>query len=148
MGKLLLAANRLPMPKLLLNASALSPDDVRWSYYLAHVYRLQGESQKAASYFERALQSRRDDVAALVWLGSVYLDQGRPVDAGSLFSRALALDSRVAAARVGLGRVALAARDYAGAIEHSKPPWRSTPARQAFTTRWRRVSRRRTERAR
>ena len=118
LGKLLLAAESFAdAESCFLNAAALSPADVRWSYYLAHVYRLQGESQKAASYFERALQSRRDDVAALVWLGNVYLDQGRPVDAGSLFSRALALDSRVAAARVGLGRVALAARDYSGAIE-------------------------------
>jgi tetratricopeptide (TPR) repeat protein len=40
------------------------------------------------------------------------------VEAGPLFSRALALDARVAAARIGLGRVALAARDYARAIEH------------------------------
>ena len=118
LGKLLLAAESFAdAESCFLNAAALNPADVRWSYYLAHVYRLQGESQKAASYFERALQSRRDDVAALVWLGDVYLDQGRPMDAGSLFSRALALDSRVAAARVGLGRVALAARDYSGAIE-------------------------------
>jgi tetratricopeptide (TPR) repeat protein len=119
MGKLLLAAESFgDAEPCFLNASALNPTDVRWSYYLAHVYRLQGESQKAASYFERTLTLRSDDVAALVWLGNVYLDQGRSVEAGPLFSRALTLDSRVAAARAGLGRVALAARDYEGAIGH------------------------------
>lgn len=119
MGKLLLAAESFgDAEPCFLNASALNPADVRWSYYLAHVYRLQGDSQKAASYFERTLQLRRDDVAALVWLGNVYLDQGRSMEAEPLFSRALALDSRIAAARAGLGRVALAARDYKRAIEH------------------------------
>ena len=119
MGKLLLAAESFgDAEPCFLNASALNPADVRWSYYLAHVYRLQGESQKAASFFERTLQLRSDDVAALVWLGNVYLDQGRSVEAGPLFSRALTLDARVAAAQAGLGRVALAARDYQGAIAH------------------------------
>lgn len=119
MGKLLLAAESFADAEpCFLNASLLNPADLRWTYYLAHVYRLQGDSQKAASYFERTLQLRSDDVAALVWLGNVYLDQGRSVEAGPLFSRALALDSRVAAAQAGFGRVALAARDYKGAIEH------------------------------
>ena len=119
LGKLLLAAESFgDAETCFLNALALDSTETRWSYYLAHTYRLQGESQQAATYFERTLQTRPDDIAALVWLGNVYLDQGRPLEAGSLFSKALALDARVAAARVGLGRVALAARDYAGAIEH------------------------------
>lgn len=119
LGKLLLAAESFgDAEPCLLNAVELNSADTRWGYYLAHVYRLQGESLQAASYFERTFQKRPDDIAALVWLGNVYLDQGRSVEAGPLFSRALALDARVAAARVGLGRVALAARDYAGAIEH------------------------------
>ena len=119
LGKLLLATESFgDAETCFLNALELNPADSRWGYYLAHAYRLQGESQQASSYFERTLQTRPDDIAALVWLGTVYLDQGRPVEAGPLFSRALALDARVAAAHVGLGRVALAARDYAGAIEH------------------------------
>jgi tetratricopeptide (TPR) repeat protein len=119
MGKLLLAVESFSDAEAsLLNASELNPSDVRWDYYLAHVYRSQGESQKAANGFERVLKARPDDVAALVWLGNMYLDQGRPVEAEPLFSRALALDARVAAAQVGLGRVALAARDYPRAIEH------------------------------
>ena len=119
LGKLLLATESFgDAESCFLNALALNSTDTRWGYYLAHSYRLQGESQQAADYFERTLQMRPDDIAALVWLGNVYLDQGRPVEAGPLFSRALALDARIAAARIGLGRVALAARDYAGAIEH------------------------------
>ena len=119
LGKLLLATESFgDAETCFLNAVELNPTDTRWGYYLAHVYRLQGESQQAASYFERTLQMRPDDIAALVWLGNVYLDQGRSVEAGPLFSRALALDARVAAAQVGLGRIALAARDYAKAIEH------------------------------
>ena len=45
------------------------PDDVRWPYYLAHLYRLRNEPEKSATFFEQALQLRPDDVAALVWLG-------------------------------------------------------------------------------
>lgn len=101
-----------------LNAHALAPDDFRWSYYLAHVYRLEGESAKAATWFEQTLEVRPDDVAALVWLGEMYLDQGRPDAAGSLFSKALAKQPRAAAAQLGLGRVALEKRDYARAIDH------------------------------
>jgi len=121
MGKLLLAVESFSEAEAsFLNASELNPSDVRWDYYLAHAYRSQGESQKAATYFERVLKARPDDVAALVWLGNMYLDQGRPVEAEPLFSRALSFDAGVAAAQVGLGRVSLAARDYTRAIEHLK----------------------------
>ncbi len=119
LGKLLLAIESFGNAETcFLNTLALDSADPRWVYYLAHVYRLMGESQHAARYFERTLQVRPDDVAALVWLGNSYLDQGRSEEARAPFARALALDARVAAARIGLGRVALAGRDYAGAIEH------------------------------
>ena len=79
MGKLLLAVESFgDAEACFLNASELNPSDSRWAYYLGHVYRAQGESQKAAAYFERALKARPDDVAALVWLGNMYLDQGEP----------------------------------------------------------------------
>jgi tetratricopeptide (TPR) repeat protein len=119
MGKLFLAAEAFAESEpYFLNAHTLAPDDVRWSYYLAHVYRLEGESAKAARSFERTLELRPDDVAALVWLGNLYLDQGRPDAAGSLFAKALAKEPRAAAAQLGLGRVALAQRDYTRAIDH------------------------------
>jgi tetratricopeptide (TPR) repeat protein len=118
-GKLFLAAEAFSESEpYYQNAHALSPDDFRWSYYLAHVYRLEGESAKAAALFEHTLTVRPDDVPALVWLGNMYLDQGRPDAAGALFSKALAKEPRAAAAQLGLGRVALEKRDYTRAIDH------------------------------
>ncbi len=100
------------------NAAALAPDDYRWSYYLAHVYRAEGQSRKAAAAFERTLLVRPDDVAALVWLGEADLEQGRLDEAAARFTRALSLQPRTAAARYGMGRVALARHDPAAAIDH------------------------------
>lgn len=119
LGKLFLAADAFAEAEpCYLNAHTLAPDDYRWTYYLAHVYRLEGESIKAAAFFERTLATRPDDVAALVWLGDMYLDQGRPDEAEPLFSKALAKQPRVASVQLGLGRVALQKRDWAGAIDH------------------------------
>ncbi|MGH9145691.1 MAG: tetratricopeptide repeat protein, partial [Vicinamibacterales bacterium] len=118
LGKLLFAAESFAEAEpCFFNAHVLAPADARWSYYLAHAYRLQGESTKAAAFFERTLQLRPDDVSALIWLGNTYLDQGRLDDAGAMFSKGLAREPQ-AAARFGAGRVALAKHDYAGAIQH------------------------------
>jgi len=118
-GKLFLAAEAFAESEpYYLNAHALAPDDFRWSYYLAHVYRLEGEPAKAANLFEQTLKVKPDDVPTLVWLGETYLDQGRPDAAALLFSKALAEQPRTAAAQLGLGRVALEKRDYTGAIDH------------------------------
>jgi tetratricopeptide (TPR) repeat protein len=117
-GRLFLAAEAFAESEpYYLNAHALSPGDFRWSYYLAHVYRLEGESAKAATWFEQTLVVRPDDVAALVWLGEMYLDQGRPDAAEPLFAKGLAKQPRAAAAQLGLGRVALEKRDYTRAID-------------------------------
>lgn len=119
MGKLLMAAELYDAAEAcFLNAEALAPDQMRWPYYLGHVYKLTGESTKAAAAFERALRVRPDDVATLVWLGEAYLDQARPEEAETLFAKAQALQPTAVAARVGRGRAALATEDYAGAIEH------------------------------
>ncbi len=118
LGKLFLAAESYDeAERCFVNASALSADDYRWPYYLAHVYRLEGQPVRAAVFFERTLAVHPDDVAALVWLGDMYLDQGRPDDAAARFARVLSLQPRVAAAHHGLGRVALARHDPAAAIE-------------------------------
>ena len=45
------------------HAQALASGDVRWTYYLAHVYRLEGQSARAASLFENVLRTQPDDVA-------------------------------------------------------------------------------------
>jgi tetratricopeptide (TPR) repeat protein len=99
------------------NAQTLAPDDIRWPYYLGHLYRSQGQPGRAVESFARALTLRPSDLPTLIWLGRLYLDQGRPADAAPLFSKALALSPRSVAALAGAGRVALEQRDYATAVQ-------------------------------
>jgi tetratricopeptide (TPR) repeat protein len=119
MGKLFMAAelNDAAEP-CLLNAAALLPDDPRWSYYLAHLYRRKGDLVKAATYLEQTLSATPDDATAWWWLGSVYLEQGRFDEAEAGFSRASALRPGALSSVYGLGRVALARSDYAHAVEY------------------------------
>jgi tetratricopeptide (TPR) repeat protein len=119
MGKLLMAAQYAePAEACFLNAQTLDPSEFRWPYYLAHLYRKQGELEKSRSLFERAIQLRPDDVSTLVWLGNVYLDQGMPDAAEPQFSKALSLDDRSLSARYGLGRAALAKNDSRRAVTY------------------------------
>jgi tetratricopeptide (TPR) repeat protein len=119
MGRLLLAAQlRDPAETSLLNAQALEPRDMRWSYYLGHLYRERGDIPNATAAFERALQSAPDDAATMIWLAEGALDQGRPEVAAPLFEKALSLQPRSAAAQYGLGRTGLARKDYARAVQH------------------------------
>jgi len=118
MGNLLLAAEYLDAAEpCYLNAHALAAGDMRWPYYLGHVYRTRGESEKASQAFERALEIAPADLAALVWLGNVYLEQGKADAAERLFTRALALQPRSVAALAGQGRAALASRQFARAVD-------------------------------
>jgi tetratricopeptide (TPR) repeat protein len=115
MGNLLLAAEYFEAAELCyLHAQALAPNEVRWPYYLGHVYMTRAEPAKAIAAFQRALALRPADAAALVWLGNVYLDQGQPELAEPQFAHALSLQPRMVAALFGLGRAALAKRDYRG----------------------------------
>jgi tetratricopeptide (TPR) repeat protein len=119
MGRLLLAAEYFVAAEpCFLNAQALVPDDMRWAYYLGHVYRLLGDTLKSTTAFERARALRPEDEATLVWLGKTYLDSGRAQEAEPLFSKALSLNSRSAASLYGLGRVALGEREYKRAAEY------------------------------
>jgi tetratricopeptide (TPR) repeat protein len=118
-GTLLLAAEyRQAAEPYLLNAQALDPMEIRWPYFLAHLYRLRGESANAIVWFERSLQLQPDSVATLVWLGDAYLDQGRPADAEPLLMKVLSQQPRSVPALFGLGRVALARQDYGRAIDY------------------------------
>jgi tetratricopeptide (TPR) repeat protein len=128
MGKLLMASEyRDAAEPCFLNAQALMPSEIRWPYYLAHLYRLRNEPEKSAVFFETTLRLRPDDVPALVWLGGVYLVQGRPEPAEPLFTKALTLQPRLGAALFGLGRVALAKRDYARAVTHLEEALKQDP---------------------
>jgi tetratricopeptide (TPR) repeat protein len=101
-----------------LDAQKLAPGEIRWSYYLGHLHRSKGETDKAEAAFKRVLELRADDFPTLVWLGRLYLDKGRPDEAEPLFAKALTLMPQSVAALAGLGRAALAKRDYAGAAKH------------------------------
>ena len=100
-----------------LNACARAPDVMRWVYYLGHLYRQTGEHEKAATFFERALDLDPVNVPALVWLGETYLDQGRPADAERVFQQAVVRQPDSAAAWSGVGRAALASEDASRAVE-------------------------------
>jgi len=119
MGKLLMAGEfREAAEPALLDAQMLAPGEARWPYYLAHLYRLQGDPIRATVSFERALQLKPDDLPTLIWLGRTYLEQGRPDAAEPQFGQALSRDAGSVAALFGLGRVDLARSDYARAVEH------------------------------
>jgi tetratricopeptide (TPR) repeat protein len=101
-----------------LNAQKLEPDEVRWPYYLASLYKSRGETDKSEAAYKQALALRPDDLATLIWLGRLHLDQGRPEAAEPLFLKANGLAPRTVAALAGLGRVAVAKRDYPQAVKY------------------------------
>ena len=87
-----------------LNAQALAPRDVRWPYYLGHVYKSKTDHVESAAFFERALELKPGDVPALVWLGEVNLELGRPEMAETFLEKALAQRPDLVPALSGLGR--------------------------------------------
>jgi tetratricopeptide (TPR) repeat protein len=117
MGKLFIATQLYAAAeRCFLNARALAPADMRWTYYLAQVARLSGEPAKAATLFEQTLALQPDHVPSLVWLADLRLAESQPAQARSLLEKARELEPREAAALYGLGRVALAERQYARAV--------------------------------
>ena len=118
-GTLLMAAQFPDAPEpFLQNAHALDDADFRWPYYLAQVYRLRGEAERAVAEFEKARQRNPQDIASRVWLGELYLQLGQPDRAAPLFTQALTLQPASISARFGLGRAALARHDYTAAVTH------------------------------
>jgi tetratricopeptide (TPR) repeat protein len=97
------------------NARTLAPDEIRWPYYLGHLYQTRGELAAAEDAFADALAVRPDDLATLIWLGRVLLDAGKLGEARETFTRASRVAPDVLAVLAGLGRVELAERDYATA---------------------------------
>jgi tetratricopeptide (TPR) repeat protein len=98
-----------------LNAQTLAPSDMRWPYYLGHLYKVTGKVPEATEAFARALAIKPDDLPTLVWLARLDLDQGKPNDAEPLLTKALSMQPRSIAALAALGNVKLAQRDYANA---------------------------------
>lgn len=118
MGKLLMAAALLDAAEpYLLQAQALAPDDIRWPYYLGHLYKTTGALEDSVDAFNGVLRIRPDDPLSLLSLGDVHLLQGRPETAEPLFNTQLAMQPDSVVAHVGIGRAALASNDYARAVE-------------------------------
>jgi tetratricopeptide (TPR) repeat protein len=116
-GKLLMAAEYFEAAEpFFLHAQALDPSEIRWPYYLGHIYVARAKPARAIASFERVLDLRPDDVATLVWLGDVHVDEGRPELAEPLFTRALSNQPRTVSALFGLGQVALARHEYSRAV--------------------------------
>jgi tetratricopeptide (TPR) repeat protein len=101
-----------------LNAETLAPDEMRWPYDLAGLYRSRGETDKAEAAFKRVLTLRPDDLPTLIGLGRLHLDQGRPEAAEPLFLKAYGFAPRTVAVLAGLGRVAVAKHDYPQAVKY------------------------------
>ena len=99
-----------------LNAQDLMPGDVRWPYYLGHLYKSIGQTDKSIQAFTRAVDLGPTEIATLIWLGRLYLEQGKPEAAEPFFTRAAALPPRNVAVLSGLGQVALARHDYQKAV--------------------------------
>jgi tetratricopeptide (TPR) repeat protein len=99
-----------------LNAQDLMPGDVRWPYYLGHLYKSIGQTDKSIQSFERARERNPSEIATLIWLGRLYLEQGRPDVAEQMFEHASQLPPRNVATMAGLGQAALARRDYQRAV--------------------------------
>lgn len=99
-----------------LNAQDLMPRDMRWPYYLGHLYKSIGQTEKSIQSFERSLDRNPSEIATLIWLGRLYLEQGKPDVAEGMFERAAQLPPRNVATMAGLGQTALARRDYQRAV--------------------------------
>ena len=109
------------------NAVQLLPREFRWTYYLAHLYRQQGDLAQAAEYFERAHDRRPDDFPALIWLVGTLLNLGQPEAVEPWLAKARALRPGSAVVRFQEGRTAAATRDHARAVEHLNAVLRLDP---------------------
>ena len=131
-GELLMAADqREAAEPALLDAQRLAPADMRWPYYLAHLYQRNGDLVRASASFKRVLELKPDDVATLVWLGNVLLDEGKADEAAPQFEQALARLPDSISALFGLGRAALARQDYRKAVDSLEAVLRQNPEASA-----------------
>ena len=119
MGKLFTAAEYYDAADVCLrNAQRLDPGDMRWPYFLGHVFRYRSDPARAASSFEQALARAPQDVPSLVWLAEMNLARNLPEAAEEPLKKAQSLSPSNGAVLYGLGRAALARSDYAEAIRN------------------------------
>lgn len=108
-------------------ARELAPDEVRWTYYAAHLARIQGRIEEARALLGKVLELRPEDLPSRVWLGQLELEAGDPAAARSWFEEVLARDPRHLRARLGLGRAALAEGRWEEASSHLEAVRRAAP---------------------
>jgi tetratricopeptide (TPR) repeat protein len=129
MGKLFIATEYYDAAQACLeNASVLAPAEMRWPYYLGHVFRLKNDPANAVGAFERAMAIKGDDVPTLVWLAEMHLTLNAPQAAEAPLAKARALQPDAAAVSYGLGRVALAKQNYAEAVSDLERALAAAPA--------------------
>jgi tetratricopeptide (TPR) repeat protein len=129
MGKLFIAAEYFDAAEgCFSNAQMLVPSEMKWPYYLGHVFRLKSDTARAATAFERALVLRPNDVATLVWLAEMHLANNRVEEAERLLVVAQSLDRDSAAVSYGLGRAALAKQQYPQAVSFLEKALTAAPA--------------------
>ena len=129
LGTLLLAGDYPEAAtRCLQRAQVLVPGEFRWRYYLAHALLRQGDLEGAAAAFEQARRLAPRDFATLVWLVQVYIELDRPAPAEPILARARALYPDAQAVYYQGGRAALAAREYASAVEQLETALEMNPA--------------------
>lgn len=99
------------------NARQLVADDYRWSYYLAALYRLDGDWPMVVENLERVLATHPDDLSSLIRLGEARIELGEVAAAKAIYERVIGSAPEVAAGYAGRGRVAYEEGDYVQAIE-------------------------------
>jgi tetratricopeptide (TPR) repeat protein len=114
-----------------LNAQTLMPGEPRWPYFLAHLHRSRGDTDRAVEHFTRVLQQRPDDLSTLVWLARLHIDRGQPELAEPLLTTANAKAPRTVAVLAALGQTALARRDHRRAVELLEEALRIDPMAQS-----------------
>ena len=129
MGKLFMAAEFYEAAAVCFdNARVLAPMDMKWPYYLGHVFRLKADTAQAVVWFERAHALQPDHVPTLVWLADLQLASNRTDEAEKLLAKAESLEPKSGAVRFGLGRVALAKQDYRRAATQLEDALRLAPS--------------------
>jgi tetratricopeptide (TPR) repeat protein len=114
-----------------LNAQVLMPHEPRWPYFLAHLYKSEGDTARSIAAFNRVLEISPNDVPTMIWLGRGYLDEGQADKAEPLFDRARQLAPMVPSVLVGLGQAALARRDFARAASTLEEALKIDPGLQS-----------------
>ena len=132
-GKILLAAERYQGAEpFFTSAASLNTADMRWPYYLGHVYRSLQQPERAATFFEQARRLDPRHVPSLIWLGEMYLALGRPAEAEPPLTAATELQPSSTAAWFHRGRAALAKGDHRRAVSDLEHAHALDPRAQAI----------------